>query len=201
MKPEKQDQIDLSLSAYLKKYRRYYNSRCDLLENPTPKQIRERFVFSVFTVHRQFKQSKIMFEKFKGRAYPERVQFKTIQKSRCGLYNQAYSGLRSWKYAKECINNPEELLNHKHIKGISLAKLNFFLALIHPKDYFLCLDVHMLRFYGVAKNKLTESIYDKLKGMNAVKAHALGHFPFAFQWGVWEYLQKKGEIDHSFLWK
>jgi len=58
----------------------------------------------------------------------------------------------------------------------------------------------MLRFFGIGNRKLTKKVYDKEIGKTVVKAHRIGYFSFAFQWGIWEYLQKKGEIDQSFLW-
>jgi len=124
--PSKEDQINLTLYDYLVKYRRYYNSRCELLDGPNLDQVKERYIFSVFTVHRQFKTSVRMFEKFRGLKNPVRITMNRIKKSKCGLYNQAFNGLKSWKYVKKSINLPENLLNDKRIKGISLAKLNFF---------------------------------------------------------------------------
>jgi len=197
------DQIELTLYQYLEKYRTFYNGLMYCLDNPTPKQIRQRYIFSVFTVHRQFNTSVRIFKKFKNRI-PENIKYWELQKAKTGLYHQAFNGLQSWKELKGIIENSPELDRDwllDYAKGISLAKISFFLALMLPKENFICLDTWMCKYYEMDQQKLTYKKYIEIESKHVQLSNRLGYYPFALQWAIWEYCQKKGHIDHSFLWK
>ena len=202
------DQKEMGLYQYLSKFRTFYNYQIYLLDNPALKQIRNRYIFSVFTVHRQFRTSVKAFKKFKNRI-PENIKYWELQKAKTGLYHQAYAGMQSWNVTENSLLNARNLNYYtdlreillKNISGISLAKISFFLALIFPKWDFICLDTWMLKYYGIDKTKLTYKKYVEIESKHSTLSNRLGYFPFALQWAIWEYMQKKGHIDHSFLWK
>jgi hypothetical protein len=205
--PNVLDQKELSLIDYLVKYKDYYQYQIDMLKNPSYTQIKERYLFSVFSVHRQFATTVRLFKKFRERD-PIKIRLEELIDRRAGLYTQAIQGLKSWPLAYNVIL-AYQFRKHdirgamlRMVSGIGIAKTSFFLALCLPDENFICLDTWMLKFLELTtKDISTLSKYEGIEERYNKLASACSYRPFAFQWALWEYHQKKGTIDHSFLYQ
>ena len=204
--PGKENQEGLDLEGYLYWYRDFYNSTVLKLANPTAKQKRERYVFAALSVHRQFSQSVKGLHYFRefyedtrqGRILRDNISHE-LKEQRTGLYTQAESALWSYYRLRATKKRLTRDLALAQCRGIGIAKISFWFALCNPTGEYLCLDTHMLQWLGIKETKSWKK-YLEIETLLGFAAQSIGYYPFAYQWAIWEWKQKKGHIDHSFLW-
>jgi thermostable 8-oxoguanine DNA glycosylase len=203
---QKQDQICMTLPQYLNHYRDFYQDTVLKLNKPTATQKRERYVFAALSVHRQFAKSVRGFQQFKHCLEPtlkgilQQCSLRNeLKDSRIGLYEQAYRALTTYQNLVKIKKKITRDLALRYCRGIGIAKVSFWFALCQPTSEYLCLDTHMLQWLGIKEMKSWKK-YLAIETTLGKAAEACGYYPFAYQWAVWEWKQKKGHIDHSFLW-
>jgi len=202
---QKQDQIYMTLPQYLNHYRDFYQDTVLKLTNPTATQKRERYVFAALSVHRQFAQAVKGFHHFRSvlentrEANEQRWNiWHELREQKIGLYDQAQNALLTYF---DLVNTKKKLtrdLALSRCRGIGIAKISFWFALCNPTDEYVCLDTHMFQHFGLRITTWKQYLTWETSLGN--RAKELDYYPFAYQWAIWEWKQKKGHIDHSFLW-
>lgn len=177
------DQENFNLKEYLEKYRQFYNKL--VIEYQSKTDLYDNCIFSILSVHTSFNISKRWFVDYrKG----------NLNWQGLGLYKMRVLNLGKLDSIRHSITSD----NLEAIAFLGRAKRYFGYAFIDP-NYF-CLDVHMLRHYN-ASPKCSIIEYREIENKLRQEAKKAGFYPFSYQWAVWEYRQKKGHIDHSFLFK
>jgi len=180
----KQDQTALKLSEYLEKYRGFYHNMIKECQRRT--DLYSNCVFAILSVHTQFPITKDHYLKDQAGT----LDWYSIWLSRIKRMN--LSKLNHANHVGPL--NAETLAEHKFLGP---SKRFFGLAFKDP-EYF-CLDTWIIRGYFKMEKRPGVRDYRAMEKHIRTKAERLKWAPFALQWAIWEYLQKQGHIDHTFL--
>lgn len=125
--------------------------------------------------------------------------------SRAGLHNNRTTYI--WSFTEDFWSNTTEFYKGEHepwstlrnrlakrIKGLGLAKTSFALEMSFPLEAKVtCLDVHMLRLYGLTKynGRAPQPLYEATETDWSGRSQTLGVPPYIARCAYWDRVQKQ----------